>query len=171
MSPGRTALPLIMFSVAPTTPSTRTGASSSASAAIASITAAPPHMSNFMSVIELAGLIARPPLSNVTALPISASRGVLGALGLVDELDHPRVLVGSLGDGGERTHPALADLIAVEDRDAQRVVAVGEFGRVVGERRRRQVIGRRVGEVAGAVLGRGEHRTRGAPGPRCRGGR
>ena len=75
-SPGRTALPLIMFSVAPTTASTRTGASSSASAAIASITAAPPHMSNFMSAIELAGLIASPPLSNVTALPIIASRGV-----------------------------------------------------------------------------------------------
>ena len=63
-----------MFSVAPTTPSTLTGARSSASAAIASITAAPPHMSNFIPIIPFAGLIDRPPLSNVTALPTSASR-------------------------------------------------------------------------------------------------
>ena len=64
-----------MFSVAPTTPSTRTGAPSSASAPIASITAAPPHMSNFISIIRAAGFRARPPVSNVTALPTSASRG------------------------------------------------------------------------------------------------
>ena len=68
------AVPLIMFSVAPTTPSTLTGASSSASAAIVSITAAPPAMSNFMSIMPASDLMARPPLSNVTALPTSASR-------------------------------------------------------------------------------------------------
>ena len=51
MSPARMAVPLIMFSVAPTTASTLIGASRSASAAIVSITAAPPAMSNFMSTI------------------------------------------------------------------------------------------------------------------------
>ena len=75
MSPARMAVPLIMFSVAPTTPSTLTGASRSASAAIVSITAAPPAMSNFMSIMPASDLMARPPLSKVTALPISARRG------------------------------------------------------------------------------------------------
>ena len=79
MSPARMAAPLIMFSVAPITASTLTGASSSASAAIVSITAAPPAMSNFMSTWPAGGLMARPPLSNVTALPISASRRSLSA--------------------------------------------------------------------------------------------
>ena len=74
MSPARIAAPLIMFSVAPTTPRTLMGASRSASAASVSITAAPPAMSNFMSTMEGIGLTARPPLSKVTALPMRASR-------------------------------------------------------------------------------------------------
>ena len=48
---------------------TRTGSSSRAIAAIAPSTAAPPDMSNFMSLILLPGLIEMPPESNVTALP------------------------------------------------------------------------------------------------------
>ena len=74
MSPARMAAPLIMFSVAPMTASTLIGAARSASAAIVSITAAPPAMSNFMSIIPAIDLMARPPLSNVTALPMSARR-------------------------------------------------------------------------------------------------
>ena len=68
-----------MFSVAPTTASTWTGACNSASAATVSITAAPPHMSYFMPVIEAPGLRFSPPLSNVTALPISARHGASGS--------------------------------------------------------------------------------------------
>ena len=75
MSPGLTARPLIMFSVAPTTAIARTGAPRSASVATASSTAAPPAMSNFISCIFAEGLSHRPPVSNVTALPTSASRG------------------------------------------------------------------------------------------------
>ncbi len=75
MSPGLTARPLGMFSVAPTTPITRTGSRSRAIAPIASRTAAPPDMSNFISDIFSAGLIEIPPLSKVTALPTSAISG------------------------------------------------------------------------------------------------
>ena len=64
-----------MFSVAPTTPTMRTGSCSRAIASIASITAAPPDMSNFISCIVAAGLIEIPPVSNVTALPTKPSRG------------------------------------------------------------------------------------------------
>ena len=39
------------------------------------MTAAPPHMSNFISCIVPAGLSEIPPESNVTALPISATSG------------------------------------------------------------------------------------------------
>ena len=57
MSPGRTALASTRFSVAPITPAIRIGRPSSATAPIASSTAAPPHMSNFISCIRAAGLI------------------------------------------------------------------------------------------------------------------
>ena len=64
-----------MFSVAPTTATTRTGRRSRAIASTAPSTAAPPDMSNFISNILLAGLIEIPPVSNVTALPTSPSTG------------------------------------------------------------------------------------------------
>ena len=57
MSPGRTARAETMFSVAPITVTRRTGSPSSAIAAVASSTAAPPPMSNFISCIRAAGLI------------------------------------------------------------------------------------------------------------------
>ena len=50
--PCLTAWPSGMFSVAPTTATTRTGRRSSAIASIAPSTAAPPDMSNFMSEIS-----------------------------------------------------------------------------------------------------------------------
>ena len=75
MSPGLTARPAGMFSVAPTTPATRTGSPSAAIAPIDSTTAAPPDMSNFISCIFAAGLIEMPPESKVTALPTKPSSG------------------------------------------------------------------------------------------------
>ncbi len=75
MSPGRIAWPDGMFSVAPTTPITRTGSPSRAIAPTAATTAAPPDMSNFISCIFAAGLIEMPPVSNVTALPTRPSTG------------------------------------------------------------------------------------------------
>ncbi len=58
-----------MFSVAGTTAVICAGRPSVAIASIASITAAPPDMSNFISCIFAEGLIEIPPVSNVTALP------------------------------------------------------------------------------------------------------
>ena len=72
MSPGLTARPLGMFSVDGTTAVTVAGRPSSAIAAIASMTAAPPDMSNFISCIFADGLIEIPPVSKVTALPTKA---------------------------------------------------------------------------------------------------
>ena len=116
MSPGLTARPSSMFSVAPTRPITRTGAWSSASAPTASITAAPPHMSNFISCIPAAGLSEIPPESNVTALPISAISGAF-------RRRRRRSRGGSAARSGSspvrprRTRPSpLADLVLVEHR-------------------------------------------------------
>ena len=75
MSPGLTARPSGRFSLAPSTPRIRTGSSSSAIAAIASSTAAPPAMSNFIPNIVRGGFSDRPPLSKVTDLPTNPSRG------------------------------------------------------------------------------------------------
>ena len=58
-----------MFSVAGTTAVRLTGSPSWAIAPVASITAAPPDMSNFISCILAEGLIEMPPVSKVTALP------------------------------------------------------------------------------------------------------
>ena len=69
MSPGLTALPLGMFSVEGTTAVRVTGRPSRAIASVASSTAAPPDMSNFISCILAEGLIEIPPVSKVTALP------------------------------------------------------------------------------------------------------
>ncbi len=44
---------------------------------MASITAAPPDMSNFISAIFAPGFSEMPPLSNVTALPTKPSTGPL----------------------------------------------------------------------------------------------
>ena len=58
-----------MFSVAGITAVIFTGIASSAIAPIASSTAAPPDMSNFISLIFAPGLSEIPPVSKVTALP------------------------------------------------------------------------------------------------------
>ena len=69
MSPGFIARPDGRFSVAPMTAISLTGRLRRATAAVAPRTAAPPDMSNFMSLILWPGLIEMPPESNVTALP------------------------------------------------------------------------------------------------------
>ncbi|GBD46503.1 hypothetical protein HRbin41_01330 [bacterium HR41] len=81
MSPGLNAPPSGMFSQAGTTAVTRSGRASSAIAPTASITAAPPDMSNFISCMRWAGLIEIPPLSKVTALPTSPRCGPRAAPG------------------------------------------------------------------------------------------
>ena len=82
MSPGFTAWPLGMFSVEGTTAVIVTGRPSSAIPAIASMTAAPPDMSNFISCIFAEGLIEIPPVSKVTALPTNPRCGPLAPGGL-----------------------------------------------------------------------------------------
>ncbi len=73
MSPGLSAVPQGMFSVAGSTAIRSIGTSSSAIAAIASSTAAPPDMSIFISCIPAEGLIEMPPVSKVTDLPTRPS--------------------------------------------------------------------------------------------------
>ena len=72
MSPGRWAFPPGRFSVAGTTPITFSFGLILATAFIAPKTAAEPHMSNFISSIDLPGLSEIPPESNVTPLPTTA---------------------------------------------------------------------------------------------------
>ncbi len=72
-SPGRMALPLGMFSTSGTYPVTRVFTPSAASVDIAAITAAPPPMSVFIVSMPPAVLSERPPESNTTPLPTSAS--------------------------------------------------------------------------------------------------
>ena len=74
-SVGRIAVPLSMFSQAGSTPVTDSGSPSSAMAPIAPTTAAPPAMSAFCWTMSDCGLRKYPPVSNVTDLPTSASRG------------------------------------------------------------------------------------------------
>ena len=62
-----------MFSAAATSPVTRTGAPSAASADMVAITAAPPAMSVFISFMLSLGFSDRPPLSNVMPLPTSTT--------------------------------------------------------------------------------------------------
>ena len=106
MSPGRIAWPDGMFSVAPTTPITRTGSPSRAIAPTAATTAAPPDMSNFISCIFAAGLIEMPPVSKVTALPTRPSTGPRRVRAVVAHDDQRGVGVAALRDGGERAHAA-----------------------------------------------------------------
>ena len=83
---------------------------------------------------------------------------VAGARWLVPQLDQPGVRVRALCDGRERAHPARPDLVAVEDRRLDRLEPVSQLDGIVGERRRRQVVGRGVAQIPGAVLGAGEQR-------------
>ena len=73
MSPGRIERPEGMFSVEGTTATMSRSMPSSAIAPIASITAAPPDMSIFISCMPADGLIEMPPESKVTALPTMPS--------------------------------------------------------------------------------------------------
>ena len=62
-----------MLSVIGVNDTTRVVAPRAGSAHMAAITAAAPAMSLFISIIESAGLIERPPESNVMPLPTSAT--------------------------------------------------------------------------------------------------
>ena len=73
MSPGRYAAAPGMFSAAGMRPMMLRFTPSFAMASIAPSTAAPPHLSQIIFSISAAGLMEMPPVSNVTALPTSAS--------------------------------------------------------------------------------------------------
>ena len=79
-SPGRVAEPETMFSAMGTNVDTFTGSLSAAIARVAWTTAAAPAMSHFMVFMPWAGLIDRPPESNVIPLPTRA-RWVVAPLG------------------------------------------------------------------------------------------
>ena len=74
-SPGLSALPPGMFSVAGTTATTRRGTPSRAIARTAATTAAAPAMSSFIRSMPSAGLIEMPPVSKVTPLPTRPRTG------------------------------------------------------------------------------------------------
>ena len=91
-------------------------------------------MSNFISLILLPGLIEMPPESNVTALPTKPSTGPDASGRVVAQRDQLRLLVGALGDAGERAHARRLDLRAAHHLERERVVAVGDLARALGER-------------------------------------
>ena len=155
MSPGLMALPLGMFSVEGTTAVRVTGSPSLAIASVASITAAPPDMSNFISCILAAGLIEIPPVSNVTALPTKAEMRARRPGRAVAQHDQARVGDAALRHGGERAHAVGDDRVPVEQLDLERLVLVGDLRGALGEERRRGEVGGQVLQVARGVRGAG----------------
>ena len=91
-------------------------------------------MSNFMSLILLPGLIEMPPESNVTALPTKPSTGPAAFGPFVAQRDQLRLLVAALGDAGEGAHAGRLDLVAAHHLERERVVAVGDLARALGQR-------------------------------------
>ena len=130
MSPGLIACPDGMFSVAGTMLSRLTGNPSRAIAAVASITAAPPDMSIFISCILPEGLIEIPPVSKVTALPTSASPG---AAAVVAQHDEARLLVRALRHRLQAAHVAAGDLVGAEGLSLE-AVDLGRRGRARARR-------------------------------------
>ncbi len=148
MSPGLTARPLGRFSVAPTTPTTRTGRRSRAIAPTASTTAAPPDMSNFISAILAPGFSEMPPLSNVTALPTRPSSGPLRGLSVpahpvIAQHDQRRLLLGALRDRRERAHAARDDPLASLRLHGEPLDLLCQRLRVRRQRGRGEVVGGR----------------------------
>ena len=162
MSPGLTERPLGRFSVAPTTATILTGSPSRAIARDASITAAPPDMSNFISAIFAPGFSEIPPLSNVTALPTNPSSGPAARRpALVAQRDQRRLLLGALRDRRERAHRPRHDPVAALDLDATGPRSRSASSRrVLGQRGRRQIVGRAVLQVARRVHRLGDDRSR-----------
>ena len=115
-SPGRIEVPLTAFSAIGSRPVTRTGQSTSGSAAITAATTPAPVMSRFMVTIDWPGLMERPPLSKVMPLPTSttclALREPFG--GLVVDLHEPRRRGGALADADDAAEAALGELLLVE---------------------------------------------------------
>ena len=115
-------------------------------------------MSNFISSSPARGLRASPPVSKVTALPISASGLASSAPGPhVVQADQAGLLFGSLRDAGKRAHPQRPDGLLVEHRRGQRRIALRAVAGVLSQRRRSELVGRCVAEIAGAVLRVGHH--------------
>ena len=166
MSPGLTARPLIMFSVAPTTPRTRTGARSSASAAIASITARAaahvelhvdlrgPRLELQAAAVERDRLADQRQAAGASAAPPSYSSVIRRGSCSVPWATAAKAPI-----------PRRADLVATGHGHSERLVLLGEPGGVVAQGGGGEVVGRRVAQVAGAVLG-GDQGRRAADGGR-----
>ena len=127
-SPGLIAVPLGMFSVAGDDGEHLDRQAERGDQGVASMTAAPPPMSIFISSMPPEGLIEMPPVSKVTALPTrpstSAARRVAGRR--VAHHDHPRRLVRALGDAEQRAGAELLQARAVEHRAGEARDAVGQ---------------------------------------------
>ncbi len=146
-SPGWMAVPLGMFSVAATQPTTRSGSSSSAAAMVAAMTAAAPPMSLFMVIIPAGVFRDSPPESKVMPLPTRATVA-LGAGRLVRQSQQPGRF-GRPGGDAEQTPEALGlDPVAIPDLD-RGGGADGGLGRHPGQLGRGEVPGRAVDPVTG----------------------
>ena len=139
-----------MFSVAGIAATRSSSSPSSAIAAKASSTAAPPDMSIFISCMPAEGLIEIPPLSKVTALPTSPTRGPQPPP-RVAQRDQPRLDLAAGGDGDEAAHAARGDRLAVEHLDLDGFVARGDLAGALGERLRGELVRGQVLQLAGAV--------------------
>ena len=144
MSPGRKAVPAMLFSTAGIKRRRRTGRRCAmTSRARASMSAAPP-MSFFIRSMPLAGLMSRPPVSKHTPLPTSVRRGCPAR----PRRDHQaRLARAGAADGVDRGI-ALGQERVTHDGAAGGPEAAGEIGHGLGQLRGAEVTGGRVDEVA-----------------------
>ena len=144
-SPGRKALPAMLFSAAGIRMRNRT---SSLFPMImwpsASAVAAPP-MSFFISSMPLDGLMSRPPVSKQMPLPTSVTAGA--PVAAPGEVDQPRRARARAADGMDQREVLGEQIVALDHGDA-RAVARGKVARRRLELGGAQVGGRRVDEVA-----------------------
>jgi hypothetical protein len=99
----------------------------------------------------VAGLDRDPAGVERHGLADEAEHGTLRVRSVVSERDQLRLLVGPPGDAGEGAHPGRLDLRAAHDLQRDRVVAVRDLARALGQRGRREVVGGPVLEVAREV--------------------
>ena len=106
-------------------------------------------MSIFISCILPEGLMEIPPVSNVTALPTNAEAG---AAAVVAQHDEARLLMRALRHRLEAAHRAACDLVGPERLALETLDLADPPERVLGQRHRREVVGRQVLQVTRRVL-------------------
>ncbi len=122
------------------------------SRASASAAAAPP-MSFFISTMPLDGLMSRPPLSKATPLPTSVT---FGASSRPQRMSTRRGGFGrGFADGVDERQIAFEEIVAAR-RFERRAEFLGELSRLAFERRRAEIVGGRVDEVAAERDGAGD---------------